>query len=128
MCPNDLLNVLINGSMNRTFRPTRGLRQGDPISSFLFLICTEGLSGLLNRGIASQSFSGLRINKHCPVISHLFFANDNLLFFKVSISDSRVVKDILNTYSWASGQVINFDNSFLLQVRALMFSSTRIVI
>lgn len=70
--------VLINSQPNQIFRPSRGLRQGDPLSPFLFFIYVEGLSAMLNNGITLRAFSSLQINKHCPMISHLFFAEDSL--------------------------------------------------
>lgn len=76
--------VLLNGTPKRVFTPNRGLRQGDPLSPYLFLICAEGLSGLLNQADNNRKLTGLRINKYCPSITHLFYADDGLLFFKAS--------------------------------------------
>lgn len=93
--------MLINGYLVHPFRPSRGSRQGDHLSPFLFLICVKGLSGLLNMGIVNQSFSGFKINIYCPMISHLMFVDDCLLFFNASISNVKAIKDILDSYSRA---------------------------
>ncbi|MDV3194105.1 MAG: reverse transcriptase domain-containing protein, partial [Sweet potato little leaf phytoplasma] len=66
-------SVLINGTPQETFTPKRGIRQGDPISPYIFLFCAEGLTSLLNKEERLDHFRGLRINNHCPSLSHLFF-------------------------------------------------------
>lgn len=103
--------ILLNGEPRRCFTPNRGLRQGDPLSPYLFLLCVEGLSALLNWEEQRHLLIGLRINKYCPSINHLFYADDNLIFFKVAEQDCQTLKRIFKTYSRASGQIINFDKS-----------------
>lgn len=75
-------SILINGSPQEEFRPSRGLRQGDPLSPYLFLLCAEGFSTLLKREESLLNLSGFQINKHCPILTHLFFADDILVFLK----------------------------------------------
>lgn len=65
--------VLINCKPHHEFVPQRGLRQGDPLSPYLFLICTEGLSALLHREESLSLIHGIRLNRHCLSLSHLFF-------------------------------------------------------
>lgn len=67
-------SILINGSPSKEFKPSRGLRQGDPFSPYLFLLCAEGFSNLLNREESLSNLSGFRINNLCPPLTHLFFA------------------------------------------------------
>lgn len=108
-------SVLINREPSRTLTPSRGLRQGDLISLFFFLLCAEGFSGLLDSGSANLNFTGLKIYRHCPTVSHLFFAHDNILFFNATtINDSKIIYDILDRYFAASGQVINFNKSMMM--------------
>ena len=73
-------SVLINGVAHGNIVPSRGLRQGDPLSSYLFLLCTDGFSSLINKAVRSHILSGLSICRGCPMISHLFFVDDSLLF------------------------------------------------
>lgn len=103
--------VLINGEPGQPFSPQRGLRQGDPLSPYLFLFCAKGLSALLTEEEQKRHFSGLHINKHCPTITHLFYVDNNLIFFKAARKDCQTLKGIFNAYAKASGQVINFDKS-----------------
>lgn len=75
-------SVLFNGDRLHSFRPTWGLRQGDPISPFLFLLAAEGLSGLLNSRNQSSVLKGIKVAPSAPVVSHLLFADDSLLFLE----------------------------------------------
>ncbi|XP_074364595.1 uncharacterized protein LOC141705594 [Apium graveolens] len=109
--------VCLNGSYVGPIMPSRGLRQGDPLSPYLFLLCAEGLSNLLNSAAATGSINGCRISRSAPAITHLLFADDSFLFFKATVEETRVVKDMLNLYEKQSGQAVNFQKS------AMFFSS-----
>ena len=66
-------SVLFNGDKLESFRPTRGIRQGDPISPHLFLIAAEGLSCLLKSIIQSSVLKGITVASSAPMVSHLLF-------------------------------------------------------
>ena len=66
-------SVLINGEPKGFFHPTRGLRQGDPISPYLFLLCAEGLHVLLAKAARSNQIQGISISRGGPKLTHLFF-------------------------------------------------------
>ena len=104
-------SMLINGVAHGNIMPSRGLHQGDPLSSYLFLLCANGFSSLINKAIRSHTMSGLLICRGYPMISHLFFADDSLLFYKVSSQECQHLIDILRLYKVASGQKINTDKS-----------------
>ena len=74
--------VRINGKPRGHITPSRGLRQGDPISPFLFLFCVEGLSALLNQATSTGILRGVSACPHGPRISHLFFADDSIIFYQ----------------------------------------------
>lgn len=78
-------NVLWNGSQSDYFRPERGIRQGDPISPYIFVLCMDKLSHLILEAIEEGSWSPIRAGRSGPLISHLMFADDLLLFGKASI-------------------------------------------
>ncbi|XP_057418938.1 uncharacterized protein LOC130713163 [Lotus japonicus] len=98
---------------SENFVPNRGLRQGDPLSPYLFILCGEMFSALINRSIASKALSGIKIARNAPVISHLLFADDSILFGRAPVQEAECLKEILVTYERASGQVVNLDKSML---------------
>jgi len=80
-----LYSIMINREPLCTIHPSRGLRQGDPLSPYLLLLCTEGLHGLLTEAAASSDIRGISICRNGPRLTHLFFADDSLLFCRASI-------------------------------------------
>lgn len=104
-------SVCVNGEKRASFIPTRGLRQGDPLSPYLFILVADVLSNLLSQSFRDRQITGFKITRQCPTLSHLLFADDVLLFLKAEVSECQKVLDILSTYCEASGQMINFDKS-----------------
>lgn len=86
----------------------RRLRQDDPPSPYLFLLCVEGLSIFISKVVNSGRLHGCMISPSAPFVSHLLFANDGFLFFRSMRDESLAVKEILNVYKQQSGQSINF--------------------
>ena len=104
-------SVLFNGEKTEFFQPSRGIRQGDPLSPYLFLLASEGLSCLLQHRGNSGRLEGLTVANSVPPINHLLFADDSLLFFKASAEGATEVSSTLDVYCQASGQRINKDKS-----------------
>ncbi|CAI8593933.1 unnamed protein product [Vicia faba] len=76
--------VLDNGHSSPSFTPKRGLRQGDLLSPYLFILGVDVLSGLLNQEAHMKRIHIIYIVKKALVITHLFFADDNLLFTRAN--------------------------------------------
>lgn len=91
--------------------PGRGLRQGDPLSSYLFLICTEGFSALLKKYESQGLLGGVRVARGAPRIFHMLFADDSYIFCKADTVEARRVCELLSTFEGASGQKINVQKS-----------------
>lgn len=104
-------SVLINGEPTKKIIPKRGLRQGDPISPYLYILCTEGLSTLIKQNIQNQMIHGFKASRNGPAISHLLFADDSLIFFKANEEEGQNLSRILQVYQRASGQEINYNKS-----------------
>jgi hypothetical protein len=104
-------SILINGSPFGLFNPERGLRQGDPISPFLFILGTEVLSRLLLCHESQELVKGIKIARNCSSITHLLFADDLILFAKATSSEATLLKSILDRYCQWSGQAVNTSKS-----------------
>jgi hypothetical protein len=77
-------SVRVNGQLSNAFYPTRGIRQGDPMSPYLFLLCAEGLSSMLKYSGPQFLSKGVQVGIHAPWVSHLLFADDCLVFTQAS--------------------------------------------
>jgi hypothetical protein len=89
------------------FKPSRGLRQGDPLSSYLFLFVADGLSKLLQQEIERGALHELHVCRRAPDISHLLFADDTLLFMEVKEEQADIINSVLRQYEHGTGQLIN---------------------
>ena len=105
--------VLINGQPKGHIVPNRGIRQGDPLSPYLFILCTEALIANIRKNEEEKLLTGLKIARGSPAISHLLFADDNLFFCKANRQECETILQILKDYERASGQHINFLKSSL---------------
>ena len=74
--------VRLNNSLSDYFAPTRGLRQGDPLSPYLFLFCAEGLTSLISFQENQGNLQGVKVCRTAPSISHLLFADDSLMLIQ----------------------------------------------
>jgi len=106
--------VLVNGSPRGFIKPSRGIRQGDPISPFLFILCTEALVASLKDAEWHGRIQGLQISRASPSTSHLLFADDSLFFCRADPVQGQEIIKILRTYGEASGQQLNSAKSSIL--------------
>ncbi|CAM8977963.1 unnamed protein product [Rhodiola kirilowii] len=103
--------VKLNDHISNVIRPSRGLRQGDPLSPYLFLFCAEMLSAEVTAGFAVGKLSGVRVSRRAPAITHLFFADDAIFFVRANAEEVSNLKEVLKHYEEISGQMINFEKS-----------------
>ena len=85
-------SMLINGEACGNISPLRGIRQGDPLSPCLFLLYAEGYSALIHEAARNQQINGISICRGFPLITHLFFADDNLLFCKAKVQECHALE------------------------------------
>ena len=104
-------SVLINGVAHECITPTRGLRQGDPLSPYMFLLCTEGLTALIVEAERRRKIIGISICRGSPTITHILFADDSVIYYKATEQESRELCEILQKYEEAAGQKINTEKS-----------------
>ncbi|KAL6566436.1 hypothetical protein OROGR_002051 [Orobanche gracilis] len=110
------VSILVNGCATKEFSMERGLRQGDPMAPFLFLIVAEGLSGLMRAAVDRGIFNGFKVGDDQQLISHLQYADDTLLVGDYSDTNIKAMKSILKCFELASGLKINFNKSNLIGV------------
>ena len=98
-----IYSILVNGEPNGEIKPSRGIRQGDPLSPYLFLLCSEGLDRLIQKATEKGDIQGVSICRNGPKLTHLFFADDSLLFCRANTHECEKVMDILSSYEKVSG-------------------------
>jgi len=110
------VSVLVNGSPTEEFKPSRGLRQGDPMAPFLFIIVAEGLAGLVRQAMKANLLLGVKVGIKEVEVAFLQFADDTLFFCEESWSNVVMMKAILRGFELASGLKINFHKSSIAGV------------
>lgn len=98
-----LYSFIINGCLRGYLHSSHGLRQGDPISHYLFLLCAECLSALLAKSEMDDLLTGISICPGAPTVNHLFFADNSLLFGWANETDCLLIAKVLFYYELASG-------------------------
>ncbi|RVW95287.1 Transposon TX1 uncharacterized 149 kDa protein [Vitis vinifera] len=112
-------SVLVNGTPTGFFQNSKGLRQGDPLSPYLFVIAMEVFSAFLKRAVEGGYLSGCRVkgrSEEGVLISHLLFADDTLVFCKPSQDHLTYLSWLLMWFEAASGLRINLEKSELIPV------------
>ncbi|MCH79402.1 LINE-1 reverse transcriptase like [Trifolium medium] len=110
------LSVLVNGSPTGEISIQRGLKQGDPLGAFLFLLVAEGFGGAMRKAVTSNLFHGFKISCDGPSISHLQYADDTLCIGEASVENLWTLKAILRGFELASGLKVNFWKSCLMGI------------
>lgn len=107
-------SVIINKEAKGCFCSSRGLRQGDLLSPYLFLLIAEGLFSLISGANNEGRLSSVSCSQARPSISHLLFADDRLVFCKADELEMVQLKELLKTYEQASGEIINYSKSAMV--------------
>lgn len=120
-------SIIVNGEPKGLITPSRGLRQDDPFSPFLFLLCTEGLHGLIKQAAAKGDITSFALCKRGPKLTHLFFADNSLLFCKATPMECGKVMDLLSIYEGASGQKVNREKTTIFFSKTVNEASRQII-
>ena len=105
--------VRINGQPYGKIHPSRGLRQGDPLSPYLFLIFAKGLSALLHQAIQRKKLIGVAASIKGPKISYLLLVDDNLIFGRATREEAAEIQRLLQVYEASSSQQLNRNKTSL---------------
>ena len=119
--------TIVNGKQGGKFQPTRGLRQGDPLSPYLFLLCAKGLVSLMKDAGVKRKINGIAASRGGPKIAHLFFADDSLFFYRAKEDECKELVRILDLYNRASRQEVNVRKSGMLFSKNTSVESRRMV-
>lgn len=99
--------ILWNGDKSESFFPSRGIRQGDPLSPYIFVICMEVLSHFILDSVHARYRRPVRAGSRGPRISHIIFFNDLLLFVEASVDQMCIIKEYLNQFCAIFGHKVN---------------------
>lgn len=115
-------SLLVNGVPQEKFYPSSGIRQGDPLSLYLFIICVVSLSSNLIVLFSKTYISSVPVSRGPIRISHLFFVDDNLVFCKANSMKWSRILFLLDKYEIASGEKLNKEkiSIFLVKIPHLM--------
>ncbi|KAL5553097.1 hypothetical protein UlMin_040498 [Ulmus minor] len=106
-------SIMINGKPRGRFGASRGLRQGDPLSPFLFILVADILGRMMDKAVSIGEVKGFKVGKEEVVVSHLQFADDTLFLLDPDQINIQKVHTILNVFSMCSGLKINMNKSSL---------------
>lgn len=103
--------ILVNGEALDPIYPSRGIRQGDPLSSYLFILCMDFLGQLIQEKCVAKMWQTVKTSQSGPAFSHLFFVDDLVLFGKVDWMNCSTIRDVLDEFCSMSGQSVSITKS-----------------
>eukprot|EP00253_Pinus_taeda_P017716 PITA_17716 len=104
-------SILVNGTPSKTFTASRGIRQGDPLSPFLFILAAEGLGRFIKKEREANRIKGLKLWGNNLPLTHQQFVDDIMLFGEPTVKEVRHLRRILDLFAEDSGLEINRDKS-----------------
>ncbi|KAM0041794.1 putative RNA-directed DNA polymerase [Helianthus debilis subsp. tardiflorus] len=104
-------SILVNGSPTKEFKFQRGVKQGDPLSPYLFLIAIEGLNAMIKKAIKINVFKGISLPNQGPIVSHVLYADDAIFIGDWEVGNVLNLARILRCFHLTSGLKVNFFKS-----------------
>ncbi|XP_058742007.1 uncharacterized mitochondrial protein AtMg01250-like [Vicia villosa] len=109
------MSIIVNGSIIKDFKVERGLRKGDPLSPFIFVLATEVLTRLTYKALEIGEFHGFRFNAY-EEVSIMQHADDTILAADGNSDNLWSMKTILRGFEVVSGLKVNFHKSKLYEI------------
>ncbi|GJW89767.1 reverse transcriptase domain, reverse transcriptase zinc-binding domain protein [Tanacetum coccineum] len=107
------MSILMNGSLSEEFRVERGIRQGDPLAPFLFILAPKRLNAIVNEAVEKGIFRGVRDGSDQVMVSYLQYADDTIFFGEWNTENARALMTILRCFEEVPGLWVNFNKSKL---------------
>lgn len=104
-------SLLLNGSVCGSFKPEREIREGDPLSPILFILCSEILSRFLLKKEEQGRLFRIKVDRNAPAISHLMYVDDLIISCRANPRDAATIRECLFYFCSWSGQVVNEEES-----------------
>lgn len=104
-------SVLVNGSPTKEFEMGKSVRQGDPLSTYLFITIMEGLNTTMNTTCEKGLFKGIKIPHDDILLSHIFYVDNTLFIGEMSKENIKNLSRILRCFHVSSGLKVNFHKS-----------------
>ena len=92
------ISILFNGGALDPFLPSRGIRQGDPLSPYLFILCMEVLAAFILEKCSSNCWDPIKASRGGLTFSHLFFVDDLVLFMKADQKNCVAIREVLDSF------------------------------
>ena len=101
------ISILFNGEALNPIYPSKGIRRGDPLSPYLFILCMDFLGQLIEEKCNAKLWQPVKASQSGPAFSHLFFTDDLLLFAKADYINCSTIRDVLDDFCSISGQTVS---------------------
>ncbi|XP_038722035.1 uncharacterized protein LOC120014187 [Tripterygium wilfordii] len=105
------VSIAWHGQLMDWFHQSQGVRQGDAISPYLFVLCVERLGHLINKAVSVGDWKAIKLATYGPALSLLFFADDMVLFAKAIVDQMKIILNCLECICASSGQRVSFQKS-----------------
>lgn len=105
------VTILVNGSGQGFITPNRGLRQGCPLSPYLFILAMEILTKQFYQKVQSRVIKGIKLARSAPAITHILYADDLMVMGQATAHEIREYKQIFEVFEQQSGLVLHPEKS-----------------
>ena len=114
------VSMLFNGGKLPAFSPSHGIQQGDPLLSYIFILCLEYLGFLIQDKTANNTWKPIKAFRSSPAFSHLFFADNLMLFGQANLKNSEAINEVQTIFCCLFGQRVSKEKSRVLFLKTLL--------